>query len=413
MIVTTTGGQTGTGGGTTGGATTIGASTGASSGTSGGSSSGSTTGSSTTGTSSGSSTGPAGGTGAVINAAAGETLGIPAIASAGGEAELFYGVSSDAGTRYELQHLSARGAAHGATVHVEATAALLATPPLVSVASNGMTIDCCWEDQGPPALPDSPSCPPEVEVSRLVRCASLAVDGKAVDMHVDGGYTDCGDQPLVTFGGGGGAVVVYHAPFTDEIAMARLYQADWPWAIFGGSGDVLAVASVQGQLDLFLPSDGGIGYFTMSSCGQDGLCSDYLVHDLPECSDPGSFAVAVNGTVLGIAIQRADGVTTLTVDTDAGVMTPAASLSTADEQPIGPVAASTCGTGFGYAYAIDGGDVRFRATAFDGTPSDGGSALVANLGDNAQSIALAPTDGGLLAAIGTPGTIGVYFVGCP
>jgi hypothetical protein len=121
-------------------------------------------------------------------------------------------------------------------------------------------------------------------------------------------------------------------------------------------------------------------------------------------------AAASYGAVLGIVLQQGAELTTHSVNTNDGSELGAAQSFTG-EQPLGPVAAANCGTGFGYAYAVDGGNVLFREMGLDGTPL-GTSSLIANLGGNARSIGLAATDAGLVLAVGTPDQIAVYSLAC-
>jgi hypothetical protein len=356
--------------------------------------------------------GTSGTTGTVIMAGSGETLGSLALAAAGSEAELFYAVATDGGYRFELQHLSPGGAAVGAPVQVAVTAAALSAPPLVSVASDGSSVACCWEDYGLPAQSTSPACVLALKGGGLVRCTSVAVGGATVDALVDGGYTDCGKGPVVAFSGSA-AVLAYQVPAANQIALARPYSLDWPFGIYTGfSSTAYAELQVDGGVELLPMDPSGIADSYVYPCNLTGLCSDYALQDIAGTSDAGSFAVASSDSLLGLVIERSD-VTALVTDTDAGTAIDAVTVSAAGEQPIGPVGAATCVSGFGYAYAINGGAVMFLETGFDGTPFDGGSTAVATLAANAQSLALVATDGGLLLATGTPSEISVSFVTCP
>ena len=343
-------------------------------------------------------------------AGAGETLGSLALAAAGSEAELFYAVGTDGGYRFELQHLSPGGAAVGASVQVAVTRAAFSTP-LVSVASDGSSVICCWEDYGPPAFTGSPSCVSGQATSSLIRCTSVPVGGSSVDSLADGGFTDCGLHPVVVIGGGV-PEVVYLVPAMDEIGLARPFTIGWPWAIYAGfAANAVAAVSIDAGFELLLNDTLGIGYMYVYSCDFDGLCSDYIRQGVSD-SDAGSFAAAASDSILGLAIERTD-VTASVTDTDAGTTTDAVTLNATGEQPTGPVGAATCASGFGYAYAIDGGAVMFLETGFDGTLFDGGgSTAVANLATNARALALIASDGGLLLATGTPSQIDVSFVTC-
>ena len=88
-------------------------------------------------------------------------------------------------------------------------------------------------------------------------------------------------------------------------------------------------------------------------------------------------------------------------------------MNAPDEIALGLVAATSCGSGFAYVYAVDGGNVMLRTSAPDGTLSDGGSIVIGNLSANATGTAVAATDGGFLLALETSGQIGVFFVACP
>jgi hypothetical protein len=67
---------------------------------------------------------------------------------------------------------------------------------------------------------------------------------------------------------------------------------------------------------------------------------------------------------------------------------------------------------FGFAFEIDGGGILYGTGDLTGSWASNPT-IVANLGTSTQSIALAPGDGGLLLAVGTPSQIAVYPVVCP
>ncbi len=159
----------------------------------------------------------------------------------------------------------------------------------------------------------------------------------------------------------------------------------------------------------------------------DGINLSYLELPNPYFSnEPSSlthYSLSVGGEVfaatsqsesLGVLIWQGAAVASLISDLNDGTVSSPATLSAADELLLPFVAAATCTSGFGYAYAVDGGNVMFRETDFNGVPLTTASTLVGNLGVNAQTLAkAASTEGNVLVAVGTPAEIGIYLVPCP
>ena len=346
----------------------------------------------------------------LVDAEAGETFSSLSLASADYEAELFFAESIDGGYAFELQHLSLDGVSAGSLVLV-ATGEVQA-PPWTSVASDGHEIACCWESYGTDPDPYGNLC---ALTSPIVTCNSVSVGGTSPDDAMDGGFVGCGTRPSVAVSEGYTSLTYLQE---GGIQLEQLYL---PWGNgLGGPGPYFYPSDVMVPVNdgfKVVLSDGGVfGYWNVTAPIQiDGPRDDAgypTLNPVATVTNSDSFGVTSNGQLLAFSIELNSVAMVLVMDADGGSASALVAISSTSESALASVAAAPCTSGFGFSYAVDGGNVMFRQTGLDGTPMGTASTLIANLGTNAQQIALTATDGGLLLAVQTPGQIGVYFVAC-
>ncbi len=357
------------------------------------------------GTSAGGTTSTGGGATTQVKPATGQTFASMALAAAGGEAELFYAESAGTGGYvYDLRHLSLSGASMGSAVEV--ATGTPQTPPATAVSSDGTEVACCWEDYAPDPRAAMYGTTPTINV---VLCNSVPIEGDATDLAMDGGFIDMGGKPQLATSSGA-TIVIYRG---DRLGLTeeRLFE---PWGYGNGFGDLFVVttSAVVAGTDGFEVFAGDGGQLTSTSVTLDLSTGPTEPVSVPN-SGSGALATAESGASIGLLFQNG-AVEAAVLNLDAGTNTMVATLSAAGDKPLPVLAASTCASGsFGFAYALPGGDVMFREVSVDGTPTTAASTVVANLGGSATGLALAPGDGGLLLAVGTPGRIAVYGVACP
>jgi hypothetical protein len=342
----------------------------------------------------------------LLIAGAGQSFGALSMAGDSSEQmELMYAVAVDGGYLFNLQHLSQLGAPSGDVVQVAVGDPQL--PPIVSVATDGVEVTCCWDDYGFTTMVFGNYCDLSQQ-NPLVKCNSVGASGTAPDGALGGGFTACGHEPRVA-ASSGDTLLAYLQGGVEE------YQPLFKDLGAGVEGDraavALGLAAVPGGFEILRNNGQQFAYLFE---GRPLFTSPYVYNPIPGITDPGSFAAAsASGLVLGIVVQQGPAVSALTVGLPPGTIHGPVTISSAGEEALGPVAAVDCGLAVGLAYAVDGGNVMFREISLAGTPVDTHSTLIANLGMNAQSIGFAALDGGLYLGVGTPTQIGVYSVACP
>jgi hypothetical protein len=277
--------------------------------------------------------------------------------------------------------------------------------PNVAVSSNGKEIACCWEDWGrlDPLSPTAAS---------VTRCNSVPVTGRATDAAMDGGFGDVGSNPSLAQGASTTALIY----FQDDdawISETILYYGSRIEATFIAPY-LVAEAKIAPQGDgfaLFI-SDGGA--LELSQQGYR-LANDGGLEPVPDGVTTGSFAVATNTIpslpeVTAVVLHQGSSAVVSLL----GAASPSTiDLSSATEQPLDPVAAVGCNAStFGFAYALDGGDLALREMSTQGSIT-GTWTIARPVGGDVTSVALAAVDGGMLIAVGNAADIAVYSATCP
>lgn len=357
---------------------------------------------STKAASTGGGTSSGGGAPVRLDAGASHTFTSISLAASGGEAELLLAQTEPIGYQVLLQHLSPSGAGVGSLVLVAMTDPN--SPPHVAVDSNGPEVACCWEDFG--LNPNTFSLETR---GALVLCNSVPLGGTMPDDAMDGGFIDLGYLPAVA-NNGQGTIVAYSQVGNRGVLQEILYEPwgtgveypapflvlDWQVALAAGGFQVVMYDGESlsfGHEALNLRSDGGLQSVPSSA------------------TSSGTFALAPSPPLTAVLLHQGSSVGATVIGGSSSALT---GISAPSEQPLDPLAAATCDPNtFGFAYALDGGDVMFRAMTTAGAAVGGSSTLVANLGPDVIGLGMAAVDGGVLIAAGTPTAISVYSVPCP
>jgi len=364
----------------------------------GGSKANSTGGASTGGTS----TGSPGSQPLRLDAGASHVFAGIALAASQGEGELLFAQTAAVGYQVLLQHLSPSGGSVGPMVPVAMTDPN--SPAHVAVDSNGSEVACCWEDFGL-----NPNTIGLEDRGQLVLCNSVHLGGMLPDDAMDGGFIDLGYQPSLTHNGE--TTLVGYSQFGSYGVLEEILYQPWgsgleypaPYLVLGSQ-----VAAIAGGFQVVMYDGGSLafGLETMNLHNDGGLWG------VPNGgSSSGTFALASSSPVTAVLLHQGSSVGATMIGGSSAALI---SLSAPGDEPLDPLAAATCAPStFGFAYALDGGDVMFREATAAGGAVGSSSTLVANLGGNVTALGMAAVDGGVLIAAGTPTAIALYSVACP
>ncbi len=323
-----------------------------------------------------------------------------ALAVSRGEGELLFTQTEAVGYQVLLQHLSQSGAAVGAMVPIAMTDPN--TPPHVAVDSRGSEVACCWEDFGV-----NPNTVGLEDRGALVLCNSVPIGGTAPDDAMDGGFIDIGYQPSLA--SNGAITIVGYAQIGSHGVLEEILYQPWgtgleypaPYLVLGWQ-----VAPDPGGFQVVMYDGGSLGLGLEAV----NLRNDGGFQAVPNgASSSQTFALAGSPPVTAVLLHQGSSVGATVIGSSSALI----GISAPGEQPLDPLAAATCAANtFGFAYALDGGDLMFREATLGGAVG-GSSTLVANVGGNVTGLGMAAVDGGVLIAAGTPTAISVYSVPCP
>jgi len=333
-----------------------------------------------------------------------------------GIAKLVYSGGQPGSFEVTLQALSEAGMALGDPIAVAATDAALISPPNVTVFDDGRDTAVCWEDYGSTSNPFLGECMNAGE-NPLVLCATVAEGGSSSES-----YSACGSRPLLVFNGAsaplnldGGDLQLYYQDYVD---VAQVWAYGYDVGISASWGPInipFAVSPLAPNLDEIVhAADGGLVATLIYFSGGGYSQSSSATID-PLFATNGQLAVTskLDSEALGVLELDDSGLRATSWQFDGGAHWLTAIPAPTD--PIGPLGATSCPSGFGFLAITDGGDLLLAKTLFDGEIASvaGGLFALDDFESTATSLAVAPNlDGGLLIAVSSPGQIAVYVVGC-